>query len=307
MTKAERLIKMLLQLLHHEKMPSKGFAEQFQVSTRTVLRDMAALKEMGIPVEAYQGYEGGFRIPDHYKLDRHLLTEAEQLLVVRALRSLSKMVDDPTLETIINKLSHFHGIKETSAQPLWLEMSPWETEKGYEKAIAVIKGAILANKRIGFHYSDVYGVCSERVIDPLQVVFKGYGWYVYGYCHLRKENRLFRVSRMKHLVRLNENAYTVFEGHVPFDSRERISEPIRIRGHVSHVMQIDLPLAFDDLPLDDEGYFVTTLNLPLDQWVVDFFVSLGAVVEVLSPEHLRQDIQNRLEMALKNYQLSKGT
>ena len=190
-----RLFELVYHLLEHGQTPAPVLAEKFEVSVRTIYRDVDALSAAGVPVYTLPGRNGGVALMDRYVLNKATLSEEEQVQLLTALKSLSGELGLGSEETL-DKLSALFQ----QDQPDWLQvdLSRWGKDKGQE-AFSALRKAILERKVITFTYAGSYSESTARQALPAKLVFKGQSWYLQGFCLDKQNYRTFKLSRMRNL------------------------------------------------------------------------------------------------------------
>lgn len=199
--KESRLFRILYYLLQHKKATAPELAEEFEVSVRTIYRDIDYISSAGVPIYATQGKDGGIAILDSFTLDKSMLTEIEKEQILTALEALIA-TDGKTTDELLIKLKTLFQMQTTN----WIEVdfSDWFQEKPAQNIFNDIKKAILDRYVISFEYFNHQGNHVFRHIQPLKLLFKGKAWYVYGFCLLRNEYRFFKLwSYVKKKYKLN--------------------------------------------------------------------------------------------------------
>ncbi len=185
--KVERLLALIIKLLNKNRMTAKELAEEFEVSVRTVQRDIDSINMAGIPIVSYKGSNGGYGILEEYKISTGLFNDVEYELLLTALNGVYKTYDDKKLKQIIDKLTSIKANDIKQNPPILLDFGGWgPTEKRTEK-VNTIKKSIESNKVIAFQYIDINGSFTEREIEPITLILKVNKWYVYSFCKLRNE------------------------------------------------------------------------------------------------------------------------
>ena len=194
--KESRLFRILYYLLQHKKATAPELAEEFEVSVRTIYRDIDYISSAGVPIYATQGKDGGIAILDSFTLDKSMLTEIEKEQILTALEALIA-TDGKTTDELLIKLKTLFQMQTTN----WIEVdfSDWFQEKPAQNIFNDIKKAILDRYVISFEYFNHQGNHVFRHIQPLKLLFKGKAWYVYGFCLLRNEYRFFKLTRIRNL------------------------------------------------------------------------------------------------------------
>lgn len=196
--KIDRLIGILAILLQQEKVTAPILAEKFEVSRRTVNRDIEDLCRAGIPIVTEQGKNGGISIMENYKVDRALLTSSDMQAILTGLRSLDSVSGTNRYRQLMDKLSVGTPGYLPGASSMLIDLSSW-SKSFYAQNIELIQQAIETGRLISFTYFSPKGE-SRREIEPYYLVFKWSDWYVYGYCREREDYRLFKLRRMEELV-----------------------------------------------------------------------------------------------------------
>lgn len=202
--KIDRLIGILSVLLQKDVVTAPYLAERFEVSRRTINRDIENLCKAGIPIVTKQGMNGGISIMDDYKLNRTLLTNTEMQDILAGLRSLDSINGTNRYGQLMEKLSVGSSDFMTGNQSVLIDLSSWYKDSLAPK-IELIRSAIEANRELEFRYYAPHGE-DDRCIQPYYLIFRWSSWYVWGWCKKREDLRLFKLNRMDDL-RLSETAF----------------------------------------------------------------------------------------------------
>lgn len=298
--KLERLLSIIIYLLTHEKVKAKELADKFEVSVRTIYRDVAAISQTGIPITAYQGADGGIGIVEGYKLDKNVLTGDEVFKIVTALKGLHSISEDVRIKLLIEK---FSGIASKThyiptGNEIMIDLSSWNKNDQLGIKIQGIKKAIQGRKVVEFVYY-ANEKLTVRKVEPCIIVFKETNWYLYAYCFLRNDFRLFKIRRMSD-IRLTETS---------FDAREYSINDMQWKGDYDADKLTEIVVLFDKsmkYSIDDifgvENYMVredariqVTFHMTVGGWLFGFLLGFGDKVEVLEPLYLRDKIRNIAE------------
>ncbi len=192
--KIDRLIGILSVLLQQEKVTAPFLAEKFEVSRRTINRDIEDLCKAGIPLVTTQGANGGISIMDGYKIDRTLLTSGDMQAILAGLRSLDSVCGTNRYSMLMEKLSAGASNLMAGDQHILIDLSSWY-KSSLSPKIELIHEAIERGEMIFFTYYSPKGE-SKRQIEPYDLVFHWSSWYVWGWCEKRQDFRLFKLNRM---------------------------------------------------------------------------------------------------------------
>ena len=293
-----RLFEIVYILIQKKKVTAKELANRFEVSTRTIYRDIETLSRANIPIYAAKGKEGGIEILDEYVLNKMLLTEEEQNQILFALQGIKKVVGQDEKD-ILEKLSRLFDKKVDD----WIriDFSNWGKDNEKEKRFNMIKTAILNKNQIKFVYYNSNGEKSKRTIEPLQIWFKDKSWYLIAFCKLKQDYRIFKIARIKEIEILEEH----FERDLQQESKKEKCnfKTITLKLEISKKMAYRVYDEFEDSEITkkDDGSFVINVEYPENEWVYGYILSFGEYLKVLSPERVKRTIKNKIEKILKNY------
>lgn len=297
--KAERLLSILTILLNRKKATASFLAERFGVSVRTIYRDVDALARAGLPVFATQGKGGGFELVEGFTVSSQVLNTAEIEQILAGLGSLKSVQAGAALDGVIEKFtlalkkSGEHGIKSPGGH-IFIEMTPSRREK---RILAEIDESVLKGTVLRIAYADGEGTETERDIEAEALVFMWQSWYVWAWCRLRKDFRLFRISRILSSTvtpQRREKADVDLSDH-PW-TRDWESKPFaRIVFTCEREARSRLGEFFDDEDIAclADGSFRIESFLPVDNWVISFLMGLPGTVSIIEPEEMRALLRER--------------
>ena len=304
--KVERLISILMLLLNKRKLTAKELSEYFEVSIRTIQRDIETLCGAGIPIYGDVGKHGGYQLTENYKLDRNFLTFNEMDTLIVMLKGFSDTLFSDSIRTILEKMGGFNK-KSSNLGSLHIDMTPWGADRGFLDTLNQINKAIEEKRFISFEYYDLYNKKTVRKVEPYITILKGGSWYIYGFCLLREEYRLFKISRIFEL-KLKQQRFFRREDVGDLSSmgkldRERDSTNIKIRFSLDARGKI--PDFFDPRKAIDDGIggMIFNVSFPIDEWLISIIMSFGGDAEVLEPQSLREEIKERIKKSILLYKL----
>jgi len=206
-----RLFEIVYILLQKKKTTAKELADRFEVSTRTIYRDIETLSTANIPIYASKGKDGGIGLLDEYVLNKTILSEEEQNQILFALQGMRK-VKGQNEKDILEKLSILFNKKIND----WIKIDFSNWGNIQEERFDIIKSAILNKQLVQFTYYNSNGEESKRIVEPLQIWFKDKSWYLVSYCKLKQDYRIFKIARIKEINMLQEH----FERELPKGQKE---------------------------------------------------------------------------------------
>ncbi|MEH6936024.1 helix-turn-helix transcriptional regulator [Bacillus sp. JJ783] len=302
--KLERLLSIIYKLLNHEVLSASMLAEEFQVSQRTIYRDIDVICAAGFPVVSYQGSNGGYGIMDGYKMDKSLLGSYDVNSLVTVLRSLSTVFEDKRAQGTIERLQTIGPEYHVTSLSVDLE-----THRTEPDALRHLRTSITQQNIVRFDYINAKNERTTRDMEPLRLHFKYRNWYIYGFCRTRRDYREFRLSRLMNLYVTKET----FQPHhevpeeVALSSKEWQNQ---LEDVVIRVGKETLAEALDQFHQVDKQFHVDgsmTMRIPVykplrARWLWSILLSFGSGAEVLEPIALRGIIKEQLQNALKLYE-----
>lgn len=192
--KIDRLLGILTILLQNERITAPYLAEKFEVTRRTIGRDIDTLCQSGIPIITYQGSGGGISIAEGFKLDKSILTVDELSGIIAGLKGIGSVSEKSHIEKTLDKLSANKDIVVSLREPIVIDLASHYKGSLTEK-IELIKRAIHEQRLIEFDYYYEKGITHRR-IEPYFIIFQWAAWYIFGFCQERKDWRLFKMMRL---------------------------------------------------------------------------------------------------------------
>lgn len=304
--KYEIMLDILFTLLAKNKVTAGYLAARHDISVRTVYRYIDEMTCAGIPIDVYRGSNGGIYISDAFKLPKGLMTREEYSRSVDALEAMLSESGDETLKSALEKLkAHIKAEKfDTSLSGnILVDSGTWGDERKFSEKLSLVTDAVNACEALEIDYVDRGGERTKRVILPHLLVYKQNIWYVYAWCRRRNAFRLFKLGRMRSVLRTGET----FE-RIPF-SREDI--PLSFWGAERTVCARFL-ISPETLPFAEEwlgvenisernGTYRADVQLPDDESLVGKILSAGAGLCVLEPEELRERVKSEAAKIAASY------
>ncbi len=290
-----RLFEIVYILMQKRKTTAKELANRFEVSTRTIYRDIETLSIANIPIYASKGKNGGIGLLDEYVLNKTILSEEEQNQILFALQGMKK-VKAQDEKDILEKLSILFN-KEINDW-IKIDFSNWGNVQ--EERFDIIKSAILNKQLIGFTYYNSNGEESKRIVEPLQIWFKDKSWYLVSYCKLKQDYRIFKIARIKEVKMLQEH----FERELPKEENEQYNfKIIELELEINKAMTYRVYDEFEskEITKKQDGNFIIKVKYPENEWVYGYILSFGEYAKVLNPGYAKNIIKDKLQRTLKNY------
>lgn len=306
-----RLFQILYYLLDRREATASELAEKFEVSIRTIYRDIDKLSGAGIPVYTTTGYKGGVHLDENFVLKNSLLSKEDMQNILMGVQSLSA-VGFSQQEDSLAKLRGLFQIQETD----WIEVdfSRWGCDPEREKSIfGRLKEAIQQKRQVHFAYYNSRGESSYRECLPMKLVFKDRAWYLQAYCLEKNSERLFRLSRVRELA-VTEISFEGIPERQPSALLETTPPnadtlPETTPAEASRIIEMELSFVQKDAyriyDIFDESMITAAKDglivkaaMPEDDWLYGFLMSFGDRLTVLSPAYLNDELIRRYQSAL---------
>ncbi len=298
--KIERLIGILSILLQQNKITASELAEKFEVSVRTILRDVDEIARAGIPIVTSQGQGGGISIMDGYKIDRTLLSSAEMTAIFAGLKSLDSVSGTNRYRQLMDKLSVSDTVDADNH--IIIDLSMWDKNAVAEK-IELIKSAIEQNRIITYKYYSPQRI-EHRSIEPYRLIFQWSSWYVWGFCTKRQDYRMFKLTRMTEL-KCTDEAFVKRE--IPEYSCDKLRHT---RGEITAEVKFDKSVKWriidefgrENFNEDAEGNIILNFTWADKQSLFSYILGFRECAEIISPAEYREEFLELLKNISDKYQ-----
>lgn len=294
-----RLFRIVYYLLDKGKSTAPELAEKFEVSVRTIYRDIDIISSMGIPIYATQGKGGGITLLDNFVLDKTLLSTREKEQILMALQGMIA-TEQNNADELLRKLGSLFQSKNTN----WIEVdfSNWVKNNPGQDIFNLIKSAIFSRNVILFQYFGSNRESTQRRVEPLRLVFKSKDWYLYGFCLMRNDYRFFKLTRIKDM----EIQPDVYTRELP--STYSVGKLMNIENTIAVKLKFDKRMAFrvydefaNEVTEDEQGNLYVQTNLPSNDALYSYLFSFADYVELLEPEIIRGRVREKLAAMQKKY------
>ena len=301
--RVDRLVSLIMILLEKERVGAQELAEMFEVSPRTIYRDMDTINMAGIPVCSTSGVGGGFEIMREYKLDKRVFLTADLSAILMGLSNLSSVMRGDELVNALAKVKSFVPAAQANdialkANQLHIDLSPWMGNQNIQPYVEMIKTALQESRLLSFAYTDRHGIETERTAEPHQLVLKSNHWYLQGYCRKRNAFRLFKLSRMSNL-QMREDVFTPRDYEKPqldvADLLKTMQMEIKIRIHQSVMERVLDFCSYEHFLPDGEEHYIVTFPFIEKDYYYDILMSFGSKCECLEPPHIRAEMKRRVQ------------
>lgn len=292
-----RLFQIVYYLLDKGQATAPELAERFEVSVRTIYRDIDALSGAGIPVYAEAGRNGGIRLMHDFVLDQAVLSEEEKQEILTALQSINITQGIGESQTLQKLSAMFHLPSDN-----WLEVdfSRWGNQGFDKEKFEILKTAVIRRRHVRICYAGSDGTVGERIVQPYKLVYKSKAWYLKAFCTEKQDMRTFKLNRILEMMLLEES-------FVCRSFPEEQDEPVDDYPLITLLFPKEMAYRVYDefeanqIERQENGDLIATARMPEGAWLLSFLLSFGTQVEILSPGYLREEIVRQAEEILKKY------
>ena len=295
--KDNRLFRILYYILEKEKVTANELADKFEVSVRTIYRDIDSISSVGVPIFTTQGKGGGIKIDNEYILNKSLFDANEKEQIIAALQGLEK-TNKVYKSELITKLSALFKIKNSN----WIEIdfTSWESNNTYQDLFNTLKIAIINKNIISFSYNSSKAEKINRRVKPIRLLFKEQDWYLYAFCLLRNDFRYFKLSRIKDLEVLAINYEDNFE-NIVLKREIKYENTVNIKLKFNKSVAFRVYDEFKAIEEDEKGNLYVEMKIPNNYKLYNYIFSFGANVEILEPKEIRTQFKNMIDELAKKY------
>lgn len=290
--KIDRLIGIIAILQQKKRVTAPYLAEKFEVSRRTISRDIEDLCKAGIPIVTTQGTNGGISIMEGFALDTTVFTERELTAIFAGLKSLDSVSYSAYAEELARKIGGSSAIR--LADHMVIDLASYYKDDLAEK-IEQIQLAIREVRCIAFHYCYNKGE-ADKLIEPYLIVFKWSNWYVFGYCRERQDFRMYKLRRMWNLTVTDET----FIARVVPEEKKRFGTHMTDDYVITAVYEADVKYRLveeygpDSFTEREDGKLYTEWGFTRPDDAVEWFLSFGDKVKVIGPPEMVERMKTAL-------------
>ena len=307
--KTDRLYALTLYLLNHGRTPASELAERFEVSVRTIQRDMDALSRAGIPVYALTGINGGYEISDTFKMNNQLMSGDDFAWIATALKGLKTVASNSRADEIVEKI---RAVSDSGDTGIILDFSV--LREGGEMLLQTLQSAVLHRKKVRFSYTNNRGETRVHCVEPVAVIYRWYSWYMLAYLGEPEDYRTYKLVRM-------ENACVMEEGftkdHRPAEeilkecdhsyNSNLVTTGVKLHCHGNAVHRIREYLNGKTVETCEDGSAIMEIHIvENEQWWIGVLLSQGKDIKVLEPESIRNRIVEAAEDIICSHSMPGG-
>ena len=202
--KIDRLLGITMYLLNRDIVSAKELAEKFEVSVRTIVRDIESLSIAGIPISSSTGAFGGYEILDTFKLNKQMTTVDDYLFIITALKGLCSAYDNKKINATLEKMLAT-GYYKDYEQRIFIDFSVVNEGNNIPEYVREIEEMIRTKIIIKFNYTNSAGIKNHRIVEPLALNYRWHAWYLLAFCLYKNDYRFFKLNRLTDLIVTDES------------------------------------------------------------------------------------------------------
>ncbi|WP_055665132.1 helix-turn-helix transcriptional regulator [Desnuesiella massiliensis] len=293
--RADRLLSILIIISQKGLVTGKELAEHFEVSLRTIYRDIEKISEAGVPIAATGGKGGGYYIMENYNLNNLFFNKKEIEPLIAVMDNLKFLFgNNPKFNDIILKFEALRNNEKQEYEKLSIDMSHFSMERELREYLFLINKAIEDNRTLEFEYINRKMEYSKRIVEPIQIEFSEGQWYIIAFCRIRKDYRKFKLVRVRNM-KLGEGFIknTISKekiGKIFSESYEKNGILVTLKFSSKIGEQLSEYFSKDKIKCLDDGTYIVEDSFPDDEGLKKFILSFGDECEVLGPERLRKEM-----------------
>jgi predicted DNA-binding transcriptional regulator YafY len=303
--KIDRLIAITLYLLNRGVVSVSELAARFEVSKRTIQRDVDTLNQAGIPITALHGSEGGYEILDGFKLQKQIAGVEDYQNVITGLKGFLTAYESRRVSATLEKM---RSVAPQSAQHVFIDLSVAREGQNVDAHMRTIETAIDRATPLQIEYVSADLKSSRRVVEPLALAYQWYAWYLLAFCTLKQDYRLFKLSRIsaceptpgRTFSREHGDVEALLNQQLRADTRRRLEIRLRCKPEVRQAVLEYLTGKI--LEEEANGDFIYGMCVPENErmWF-SLLLGFGDRVQVLEPEELKARLRHTAEELLSIY------
>ncbi|MBL4931674.1 helix-turn-helix transcriptional regulator [Clostridium paridis] len=302
----DRLLAIIIIISQKGLVTGKELAEHFEVSLRTIYRDIDKIGEAGIPIAATGGNGGGYYIMENYNINNLFLNKKELEPLISVIDNLSVLFGHNTeFNDIILKFNTIRKSQEDEYNKLNIKMAHFSMEKELKESLSTINKAIDNNRLIEFDYINRRMELSKRIVEPINLQFDDGNWFVIGFCRIRNDYRKFKLVRTRN-IKLGDYFQ---EREISKDKIEQIftegyeKNSILVTLMFSNKIGEQLSEYFykDKICALEDGRFIVKEYFPDDEGLKKFILGFGEVCKVIAPDKLKYELKQYIKNIYDKY------
>ncbi|GIO83962.1 DeoR family transcriptional regulator [Paenibacillus faecis] len=291
--KLDRMFGITMELMTRSRVTATELAARFEVSVRTIYRDIDLINQAGIPIASYTGTDGGFELMDGFFLTRQHFSIDDLSVIYSLLKGLETALGG-NYTTLARKLTSLQPALKNGGDDRHNIILEWSTNDSEKTVVQRLLPAIRQNLRISFSYVSALGTETARTVEPLQLFWEQGAWYIKGFCQLRRANRLFRVTRISGL-QVTEEKFTARHAAEPEEKKENRPQGMEVHLRFTPSARLRAMEQFPREYVMRDGHLEVKTVCYTKDYALSIVLSYGTEVTILSPDSLKEDLLQKIK------------
>jgi predicted DNA-binding transcriptional regulator YafY len=304
--RAYRFLSIIIIISQKGLVTARELAEHFEVSLRTIYRDIEKIGEAGIPIAANGGKGGGYYIMENYTLNNLFFSKKEAEPLIAVMNNLKFLFgNNPQFNDIVLKFETLRNSEDQEYGRLSIDMSHFSMEQELREYLFLINKAIEDNRILEFEYINRKMEYLKRIVEPIQIEFTGGQWYIIAFCKIRKDYRKFKLVRVRNMKIgvsfikdpiSKEGIEKIFS-----ESYEKNSVLVTLKFSSEIGQRLSEYFSKDKIKLLENGTYIVEDFFPEDEGLKKFILGFGNDCEVIGPDKLRSEMLGYIKILYSRY------
>lgn len=309
----DRIVAIFIHLQSGRVVKAQELADRFEVSLRTIYRDIKSLEASGVPVAGEAGV--GYSLLEGYRLPPVMFTPEEASSFVAAEKLMQKFSDKSLGASFESAMFKVKSVLRANTKDqiaaletqVWVNSSAKVFNENTPDALSVIMSSIAEKKQVALEYKSLYSEeASNRIIEPVGLFNENNRWYIMAYCHLRQSYRQFRTDRMIGLKRTHKPFTQQHDNVADFRKQREMPEGetevvIKVQKEFARFMESGRKYyGFVSENILGDTVEMTFKTSSCTEGLARYYLMFGDCAEIVSPESFREKVSNLLEKATAN-------
>lgn len=301
--KTDRLYAITVYLLNHGKSSANELARRFEVSVRTIQRDIDALCRAGIPVIAEMGTSGGYYLSESFKMDSHTVTNEDYSYILTALKGFATAIDNQKIKDTVEKVSTLVHEQNDS---IILDFSV--LREGDNQLFQILQDAVRLKHPVSFEYTNAENVNRIHTVEPIAIIYRWYAWYLLAYSTVKCDYRTYKLVRMRNAEIVNaefskehKSAEEILNSSDSTSTYSFTEITVRCRAE-ARAKAIEYLNGMITCEYENGDCDMVLHVIEKEHFWFGTLLSLGDSVKILSPEHIRERVLKSAKKIVSLYE-----
>ncbi|MCM1303614.1 MAG: YafY family transcriptional regulator [Lachnospiraceae bacterium] len=299
--KIDRLISIVVYLLNHGRTSAQKLAEEFEVSSRTIMRDLESLDQAGIPIQSFYGVEGGYQIMDRFVLEKQVATSHEYDWIVTALKGMVSAYAGKSLKQALEKVQSISYTRDTAVS---VDLSVASEDDKINKQLMMLEDAIEKKCVVRFSYTNSHDEVKDVQVEPVCLQYKWYSWYLIGYYEKYQDYCMFKLVRMDNLQEADIK-FTKYHNLLDIKKKDSNDNIVHVKLYGKAVIKAKCREYLNGRITQEfeNGDFEFSFSVPEHEtfWY-GVILSFGNKAKIIEPQEIKERILNTCKEIQKEYE-----